>query len=351
METNESKQVMLKIPKNHRGFTLIELMIAIAIGSAVLAAIYSFFIMQQRTQVTEQVTVDMQQTIRAAMYLMERDIRMAGYDPTQTWGNDGIDNDGDTDTDEADEKQADRELDLLDNDADGDIDDADADGEALGIVVAGPHTIQITMDLDSDRLYTSPNERIRYGFANKYDADGDGIADLNKGGAAPLGRASGAGNLQPMAEDIQAVAFSYAYNYDAGAPADSLDGRLDTSPGGNVIWAFDSDGDKLLDRILDTNDDGLIDGNDTPGGQDLIAMGWEVAYVPLNRIRAVKVWLLARSRVPLKNWTDRTTYIVGDKHIDAEDSNRDGIVDGSDKPDNFKRRLLSATIKCRNLGL
>jgi type IV pilus assembly protein PilW len=344
------QQTEIEAKTNSDGFTLIELMVAIAIASAVMAGIYSMFIMQQRTQVTEQVVVDMQQTLRAAMYMVERDIRMAGYDPTLNWGFDGINNDGDTDTDEADEKQTDRELDGVDNDGDTKIDGDDADGEAMGITVAGPHTIKIVMDTNGDRIY-QPSENIGYRFANLYDADADGMADLNKGGAAPLGRANGAGSPQPMAEDIQAVAFAYAYNYDDGAPVASLDNQLDTSPGGNVIWAFDSDGDRLLDRVLDTNDDGVINAGDTPGGQDLIGAGWETAYVPLTRIRAVRIWLLARSRVPLKNYTDTATYIVGDKHIDTRDSNRDGVVDGSDKTDNFKRRVLAATIQCRNLGL
>ena len=347
------QQTEIEAKTNSDGFTLIELMVAMVIASAVMAGIYSMFVMQQRTQVAEQVVVDMQQTLRAAMYMVERDIRMAGFDPTVTWGSDGKDNDGDTDTDEADEKQTDRELDGVDNDGDGSIDATDADGEALGIVFAGPHAVKMTMDVknDNDRMHTSSNEIIRYGFANKYDADADGRADLNKGGAAPLGRASGAGSLQPMAEDIQAVAFAYAYNYDGGAPVENLDSQLDTSPGGNVIWVFDSDGDRLLDRVLDTNDDGVINAADTPGGQDLIGTGWETAYVPLTRIRAVRIWHLARSRVPLKNYADTATYIIGEKHIDARDSNRDGVVDGSDKADNFKRRLLTATIKCRNLGL
>jgi type IV pilus assembly protein PilW len=308
------------------------------------------FVMQQRTQVGEQVVVDMQQTLRAAIYMVERDIRMAGFDPSVTWGFDGIDNDGDTLTDEADEKQMDRELDTIDNDGDGTIDAADLDGEALGITVAGPNTIKVVMDTNGDRIYQA-SESISYRFANVYDADADGMADLNKGGAAPLGRASGAGSPQPMAENIQAVAFAYAYNYDDGAPIPSLDSQLDTSPGGNVIWAFDSDGDRLLDRVLDTNDDGLINSGDTPGGRDLIAIGWETAYVPLTRIRAVRIWLLARSRVPLKNYTDTITYVVGDKHIDTKDSNRDGVVDALDRSDPFKRRLLTATVQCRNMGL
>ena len=106
-----------------------------------------------------------------------------------------------------------------------------------------------------------------------------------------------------------------------------------------------------LDRVLDTNDDGIINTRDIPGGRDLIATGWETAYVPLTRIRAVRIWLLARSRVPLKNYTDTATYVVGNKHINTRDSNRDGSVNSSDKPDNYKRRLLTTTVQCRNLGL
>jgi type IV pilus assembly protein PilW len=347
------QQIENETNTGNNGFTLIELMAAIAISAAVMAGIYSMFIVQQRTQVAEQVAVDMQQTVRAAMYMMERDIRMAGFDPTVTWGFDGLDNDGDGDTDESDEKQNDRGLDGVDNDGDGSIDAADADGESPGIVFAGPHSVKITMDIvdDNDRQHTTPEEIIRYGFANKYDANSDGLADLNKGGAAPLGRAVGAGSPQPMAEDIQAIAFAYAYNHDGGAPIESLDSLLDTSPGGNVIWAFDSDGDRLLDKLLDTNDDGVINAGDTPGGRDLIGAGWETAYVPLTRIRAVRIWLLARSRVPLKNYTDTATYVVGNKHINTRDSNRDGVVDALDITDNYKRRLLTATVQCRNLGL
>jgi type IV pilus assembly protein PilW len=338
------------LTNNKKGFTLIELMVAIAIGSIIMAAIYSVFISQQRTQINEQMTVAMQQTLRAAVYLIQRDIRMAGYDPTLIWGIDGVDNDGDAEVDEADEQQNDREFDGIDNDGDGDTDAADVDGESLGIISAGPHDIQLIMDVNGDRVYQA-SEIVSYRFAKKYDADADGLADLGEGGAAPLGRALGAGSPQALAEDIQAFAFAYAYDYDAGAAVGSLNRELDTSPGNNIIWAYDSDGDQLLDRILDTNDDGVIDENDTPGGLDLISTGWETTYVPINRIRAIRLWLLARSRNPVRGYTDTATYVVGDKHIDARDSNRNGSIDGGDQPDKFKRRLLTATVKCRNLGL
>ncbi len=65
----------------NQGFTLIELMMAITIFGIVMAAIYSAYMSQQKAyQVTDAVT-EAQQNLRAAMYILEREIRMAGYDP------------------------------------------------------------------------------------------------------------------------------------------------------------------------------------------------------------------------------------------------------------------------------
>jgi len=64
-----------------KGFSLIELMVAIAIASVLMAAISTFYHSQLKTHVTQQEIADMQQDARAAMYMMTREIRMAGYDP------------------------------------------------------------------------------------------------------------------------------------------------------------------------------------------------------------------------------------------------------------------------------
>ena len=83
---------MLKRELNDRGFTLIELMIAMAIAGIVAAAILMAFNSQQKTQVSQQLVVEMQQDLRAALYLMQQDIRMAGHDPQWVDGNaDGVD--------------------------------------------------------------------------------------------------------------------------------------------------------------------------------------------------------------------------------------------------------------------
>ena len=50
-----------------KGFTLIELMISIAIFGVVIAAVYTLFESQQKTYVAQQEVVDVQQGIRASM--------------------------------------------------------------------------------------------------------------------------------------------------------------------------------------------------------------------------------------------------------------------------------------------
>ncbi len=138
----------MTIRNNKGGFTLIELLIAMAISTVVMTAIYSAFQAQLKSHVTQQKVVEMHQNARAAMFVMEREIKMSGYDPLEsdvpkitsarinfieftmdtTGGEaDGLDNDGDGLTDEADEnadKQTDDALEqiryFISNDADND---------------------------------------------------------------------------------------------------------------------------------------------------------------------------------------------------------------------------------------
>jgi prepilin-type N-terminal cleavage/methylation domain-containing protein len=110
--------------KNSAGFTLIEILIAMTISGMVMTGIYQAYVQQMRVNNTQNQVVDMQQSVRVAMYFMEREIRLAGLDPSGladsgidvasanaitismdiTGGEaDGIDNDGDGNVDDAEE--------------------------------------------------------------------------------------------------------------------------------------------------------------------------------------------------------------------------------------------------------
>jgi type IV pilus assembly protein PilW len=73
---------MMNMIKYNKGFSLIELLIAMAISATVLSGIVAVFHKQVVTHNTERLMVSMQQNVRAAASFMERDIRMARYDPS-----------------------------------------------------------------------------------------------------------------------------------------------------------------------------------------------------------------------------------------------------------------------------
>lgn len=65
----------------NRGFTLVEIIVVLFIMAVVSTAVYKLFAQQQRTYTTQDMVVEMQQNVRAAVDMMIRELRMAGYDP------------------------------------------------------------------------------------------------------------------------------------------------------------------------------------------------------------------------------------------------------------------------------
>lgn len=96
------------------GFSLVELLVAMALGLLVLTGLSSTFLMQNKTYDVQQQINESMQTTRAALDMIGREVRMAGYDPARA-GFDGItydttklriraDLNGDGDVDDANEK-------------------------------------------------------------------------------------------------------------------------------------------------------------------------------------------------------------------------------------------------------
>jgi type IV pilus assembly protein PilW len=150
IQTIGSRTVM----KGH-GFTFVEVLVAMVTGIIVLGAVISIFVLQHRSHDFQEDQAEMVQTTRAALDMIVREIRMAGFDPTQA-GFDGI--------------------------------------------VYNPSHLCIATDFRGvqpndppDGDIDDPNESIRYCYDTK-----NFQIDRNTGG----------GN-QPFAENIQAFAFEY----------------------------------------------------------------------------------------------------------------------------------------------
>ena len=160
--------------RNEKGFTLVELLVAMAIGGIVLAGVSMAYRTQQKSALVQDQVSAMQQNLRASMQLMEREIRMAGYDPVGSAGS-GIQT--------ATAASIRFTLDIhdgVDNDADGIVDEFDEAGNGDGD----------TNDINEDITYL------------RLDPDGDGVFDLFR-------RDATVGGDQPIAENIDAINFVY----------------------------------------------------------------------------------------------------------------------------------------------
>lgn len=220
-----------------RGYTLIELMLAVVISSLVMAAAFSIFKKQQDHYTAQLDVTIMQQNIRAAMAHLSRDIRLAGY------GDPGM--------------------------------------EAAKIINAEPNLIYFTADLTEDGSVDDSGEHIAYDL---YEVNG----------VPTLSRVTSANPIT-----VNNVGPS---NWAVANPAHN--------PAAEYI-------EHLHFQYLDKN------GNPT---------------VAEDKVQSVVITLVARAEKPDPNFKNNMTYTA---------------PDGTSwtKNDNYRRRIQSMTIECRNAGL
>lgn len=142
---------------DQRGVTLTELLIALALGLFTIGAVYAVHLNQVKRQIVQEDVLAMQQTARAALDMMAREVRMAGYDPM------GVNR------------------------------DADASNDFHGL---GYHSteLRIRADLNGNGVPTDSKESIVY---------------LYDDSTSTLRRKVGGGGRQPVAEHIEAFTVSY----------------------------------------------------------------------------------------------------------------------------------------------
>jgi len=219
--------------KRHQsGFTLVELLITLLIFSVASTAIYTSYLTQQKTYIAQSQVTAMQQSIRTGMYHLERELRMAGFDPHNT--------------------------------------------AKAGFLTATANDIEFTADFKKvDGKFNGKidtNEKIRYNLAS-----GDTVLRRNEGGG-----------LQALAENIDVIDFVY----------------------------LDKDNDVLNPDLGD------VPAND------------------LKKIRSVQITMVARTEKPDPEYLNTNVY-----------RNQQGEVILAAQNDHFRRRALTTTIRCRNMGL
>jgi prepilin-type N-terminal cleavage/methylation domain-containing protein len=138
--------------RNFTGFTLVELMVSMSIGLAILAAVTTTFMSQTRIYNSQEQINEMQQNARGVLDILSRELKMAGYKPN---------------------------------------------GGGFNGVTYSTTQLMVQADLNSDGAISTSstaNEQITYAFDNANEQ---------------ITRAVGSGSAQILAEHISAFTFNY----------------------------------------------------------------------------------------------------------------------------------------------
>jgi type IV pilus assembly protein PilW len=247
------------------GFTLVEVLIGLAVMSIVIVGVLITFRITRQSTITQRQVANMEQQLRGSLYIMNREIRAAGFDPKDAGASTGTPV-GITD--------------IRRYDTTGALDPA------------GHQALTMRFDLDSDGTLETSTYLL-------YDIGNDGVTDLAR-------TTDGGATYALVSEGVQDIGFAYAMDND-------LDGKVDVSANNHILWAVDSDNDNQLDRVLDADDDGDIDDADLTAAAVFLP-----APVPVDRIRMVRIWLLCRSpRKAQSALIDNQSYLIGDHIVPA----------------------------------
>ena len=142
-----------------------------------------------------------------------------------------------------------------------------------------------------------------------YDFDGDGGAQPDFGKFEDDNRGNLANGGQPtitlIARNVENIGFAFATDSNRDGALDQINGATQWSvsvndPAGQLNMQLDANGDGLVNVNDDTNADGRIDGGD--GG--LVTLG---SSIQLSRIRQVKIYVLVRAAMPEPNYINKCT--------------------------------------------
>jgi len=305
------------------GFTLVEVMAALAILAIALTAVFATFTSQQKSFTVQNRVAEMQQNLRQAVEHVTRDIRMAGYGlPDNVTIPNNVVAAGVTSI---------RSLYTMDNTTGPDqicilyLFDMDANqpptvnsvamtgtgsvnvASTTGFLAAGGELVLITDGLTADLFKTT--------------AAAGGVLTFGWGSPYNTGHVKLYG-IGPPASTVAKARF-VRYYIDSTTDAAHPTLMVDRMGGDTPQPVADDIEDLQLTYGLDTNADGMVD-------------TWTPTPANLSQVRQIRLQLLARTRFPETGWRE-TRPALGNRAAGAT-------------ADGYRRRVIDVAIDVRNSG-
>lgn len=324
--------------KSLAGFSLVEMMVAVGILAIVVAGVMQSFVVQNRAYTVVDQTTESQQNLRAIAYMMERDLRMAGFRVPEGAVACGVDATNGPDTLYVSDSEPITTIDP--NDPNARTDDAfgvDVSGYAAAV---SEQTLVVSSTVLDDVAY--------------WDEDGNGTPDSDfRTDAAVIvfdaanpdrGTACGTVTSVPTvgAPGRIVVDFETKLPVAAGllvmvpAVRYTVDTTTSTLLRNGITIANDVD-DFQVAYFIDADGDGRVSNDDEYEGSALAASEYESENTDHSDLREIRFNLSVRSR------TEDPEFIDGFMQA-LENRAAVGTNDG------FRRRTYTATVRPRNVG-
>jgi prepilin-type N-terminal cleavage/methylation domain-containing protein len=334
--------------RRRAGFSLTELMVAVAILSVVVAAVMQSFVVQNRAYTVVDQTTEAQQNMRAVAYLLERDIRMSGFMVPEAAAACGVDATNGADT-------------LFVTDADA-IDPTDQPRASLGVEVNG-YAAALglrTLVTTTDWILEEPSSPLDNDAFYDLDGDGDADADFRQGLGVILvdaddpsrGVACGTVDTEPAGNAMRVDFLTrLSSNPPNGHRVIAVPAHIYTvapDPNGGPSTVLMRDGRELAPDVedlqvaffFDKDRDGQVDDEFLPNGEMPGGAGadeYDAQLVDNRLLREIRINLVVRTR-------------------DADRDNQNGLFQTTENraaaavTDGFRRRVHTATVRLRNVG-
>lgn len=225
--------------RNEKGFTLVELLITLALTGIVMIAVYKTFTWQQKVHAVQESVAAMQQDCRVGMEVMLKDLRMAGFSP-KTAG-------------------------------------------VAGILSATDSSIRFTKDLSGNGICETT-----------IDTNGNGVIE----------------QCEDITYSLSGSGTDYSLVRNDAVNSDALVSNVD----GLKFVYMDADGNIMTTPVPAAN---------------------------LSDIRTIQVTMVVRSDMPDKEFKNTAVY---------KDQQNIAISLKTAGDNRYRRRALTATVRCRNLG-